>query len=203
MLSESYNAPEQPSVDIAKVSSHFPESYAENISISLFHPRSISGNGSKIEYDLFQDDVPQHQTQECLTNNFIEWAISISNLLTVVNSAANFLIYMLRGKKFRDIFLQTYFRRCMKSRPENPYRTNGKHVTFTLFSMVHDAINYRYLFNQISPFVVSDSVIPGQAHFTGNKSYTGARFTAMGTNYNTTTSRLESEFTAEQTGKLA
>ena len=50
---------------------------------------------------------------------------------------------------------------------------------------------------------VKDSVIPGQAPFAGNKSYTGARFTAMGTNYNTTTSRLESEYTAEQTGKLS
>ena len=33
---------------------------------------------------------------------------SISNLLSCVNSAVNFLIYMLRGKKFRDVFLKTY-----------------------------------------------------------------------------------------------
>ena len=33
---------------------------------------------------------------------------SLSNLFACVNSAANFLIYMLRGKKFRDAFLQTY-----------------------------------------------------------------------------------------------
>ena len=59
-----------------------------------------------------------------------------------------------------------------------------------------------FLLNQINPVFI-DSVIPGQAPFTGNKSYTGARFTAMGTNYNTTTSRLESEYTAEQTGRLS
>ena len=44
-----------------------------------------------------------------------------------------------------------------------------------------------------------DSVIPGQANFHGNKSYTGARFTAIGA---TSISRLESEFAGEQTGKL-
>jgi len=35
---------------------------------------------------------------------------SLSNLLSCVNSSANFLLYMLRGKKFRDAFCQTYFR---------------------------------------------------------------------------------------------
>ena len=44
-----------------------------------------------------------------------------------------------------------------------------------------------------------DSVIPGQANFHGNKSYTGARFTAIGA---TSISRLESEFAGEQTGKM-
>ena len=96
----------------------------------------ISGNGSQIPYDIFEDDIPTSQTQECLTNDFVEWAISISNLLTVVNSAANFLIYMLRGKKFRDIFLQTYFRTCMKSNRENAYRTNGTNDVFILFNYI-------------------------------------------------------------------
>ena len=122
-------------MDTSKEALHSPErvSGAEFIgsnSRNFFHPNSTSGNDSKIEYDLNQDAVSQHQSQECLTNDFIEWAISISNLLTVVNSAANFLIYMLRGKKFRDIFLQTYFRNCMKPRQENPYRTHGKYVMF-------------------------------------------------------------------------
>ncbi len=45
----------------------------------------------------------------CQTSEFIETVISMSNLLICFNSAANFLLYMLRGKKFRDAFCQTYF----------------------------------------------------------------------------------------------
>lgn len=44
----------------------------------------------------------------CQTTPLIEKIISFSNLLAVFNSAANFLVYMLRGKKFRDYFIQTY-----------------------------------------------------------------------------------------------
>ena len=44
-----------------------------------------------------------------------------------------------------------------------------------------------------------DSVIPCQTNVHGNKSYTGARFTAIGA---TSISRLESEFAGEQTGKM-
>ncbi len=40
---------------------------------------------------------------------------SISNLLSCFNSAANFLIYMLRGRKFREAFLSTYG--CCARRP--------------------------------------------------------------------------------------
>ena len=48
---------------------------------------------------------------ECRSTPFIDTAISLSNLFAVINSAANFLIYMLRGKKFRDLFVKTYFRK--------------------------------------------------------------------------------------------
>ena len=48
----------------------------------------------------------------CESNSFIESAISFANLSSCVNSSANFLIYMLRGKKFRDLFLETY---CCKA----------------------------------------------------------------------------------------
>merc|ERR1711997_1075319 len=60
----------------------------------------------------------------CQTTDFIETVISISNVLTVVNSAANFLIYMLRGKKFRDLFLQTYFSKCIQRSQDPSYRAN-------------------------------------------------------------------------------
>ncbi len=44
----------------------------------------------------------------CASSNLVEIAISLANLSTCVNSAANFLIYMLRGKKFRDLFVEIY-----------------------------------------------------------------------------------------------
>lgn len=58
----------------------------------------------------------------CQTTNFIETIISLSNLLVCVNSSGNFLFYMLRGKKFRDAFYQTYVRllcRCCKKTPRS------------------------------------------------------------------------------------
>ena len=44
---------------------------------------------------------------------------------------------------------------------------------------------------------------PGQTNLLGTKSFTGARYTAVGQNYNTTMSRIESEFAGEQTGKIS
>ena len=111
------------------------------------HPDSMhSGNQSSMMYNVFEDEIPRPQSEECLTNNFIEWAISISNLLTVVNSAANFLIYMLRGKKFRDIFLQTYFSSCMKNRQENSYRMNGTNVGLNFTNIIVQKIVHLFLY---------------------------------------------------------
>ena len=47
-------------------------------------------------------DVPCHGTK------LIDGLISLANLFACINSAANFLIYMLRGKKFREEFVSTY-----------------------------------------------------------------------------------------------
>ena len=111
------------------------------------HPDSMhSGNQSSMMYNVFEDEIPRPQSEECLTNNFIEWAISISNLLTVVNSAANFLIYMLRGKKFRDIFLQTYFSSCMKNRQENSYRMNGTNVGLNFTNIIKKKMMHLFLY---------------------------------------------------------
>ena len=41
-------------------------------------------------------------------SNFSFVFYSLANLLPCVNSAANFLVYMLRGEKFRKAFLRTY-----------------------------------------------------------------------------------------------
>jgi len=40
---------------------------------------------------------------------FIDAFKSFGNLFVCINSAANFLLYMVRGKKFREAFYQTYF----------------------------------------------------------------------------------------------
>ena len=37
-----------------------------------------------------------------------DYYFSYANLLSVINSAANFLVYMLRGRKFRKAFISTY-----------------------------------------------------------------------------------------------
>ena len=79
------------------------------------------------EYILELDEEASLPT--CQTTDFIETVISISNVLTVVNSAANFLIYMLRGKKFRDLFLQTYFSKCIQRSQDPSYRANGKSIS--------------------------------------------------------------------------
>ena len=94
---------------------------------TVWNTLTFSNSSTPTEY-LFETD--ETEQLHCQTTEFIETAISISNLLTVVNSAANFLIYMLRGKKFRDLFLQTYFRKCFRNSREISYRANGKCFMF-------------------------------------------------------------------------
>ena len=87
-----------------------------------------------------QDDSGRYIISEkCETTVFIETMISLSNLLVCFNSAANFLLYMLRGKKFRDAFCQTYFwilfkcRRKTSGNGESPIlssTTAANHATF-------------------------------------------------------------------------
>ena len=45
----------------------------------------------------------------CSSTVIIDTFASLGNLFCCINSAGNFLLYMLRGKKFRDAFTQTYF----------------------------------------------------------------------------------------------
>ena len=59
-------------------------------------------------YELFCDKIEVQGTEVCASTDFFDRMISLANLSTCVNSAANFLVYMLRGKKFRDLFLETY-----------------------------------------------------------------------------------------------
>ena len=63
----------------------------------------------------------------CQVPTWIDAIVSVANLSCCINSAGNFILYMLRGKKFRDAFIKTYCR-CL---PRSLARTNSP----TAFSM--------------------------------------------------------------------
>ena len=63
----------------------------------------------------------------CQVPTWIDAIVSVANLACCINSAGNFILYMLRGKKFRDAFIKTYCR-CL---PRSLARTNSP----TAFSM--------------------------------------------------------------------
>ena len=105
----------------------FTELFINWASILSDWTSSFNISSTMTEYILELDDEASLPT--CQTTDFIETVISISNVLTVVNSAANFLIYMLRGKKFRDLFLQTYFSKCIQRSQDPSYRANGKSIS--------------------------------------------------------------------------
>lgn len=50
----------------------------------------------------------------CRNTPVINTIISLSNLLMCINSAANFLMYMVRGTKFRRAFILTYSAKCCR-----------------------------------------------------------------------------------------
>ena len=105
----------------------FTELFINWASILSDWTSSFNISSTMTEYILELDQEAALPT--CQTTDFIETVISISNVLTVVNSAANFLIYMLRGKKFRDLFLQTYFSKCIQRSQDPSYRANGKSIS--------------------------------------------------------------------------
>ena len=65
----------------------------------------------------------------------IDVVISFGNLFVCVNSAANFLMYMIRGKKFREAFCQTYFP-CWK-KEENDQQNSINMYQITQRSSIH------------------------------------------------------------------
>ena len=55
----------------------------------------------------------------CIVPRFIDFCVSVSNLFCCINSAGNFMLYMLRGKKFRDAFIKMYCQCIPNSRKPN------------------------------------------------------------------------------------
>ena len=66
----------------------------------------------KIIPDIFEAFFCDHSDDisTCQSPFSLEILISVSHLMLAVNSASNFLIYMLRGDKFRQFFFQIFFR---------------------------------------------------------------------------------------------
>ena len=69
----------------------------------------------KLVADIYELAVCDfHKIQEdghdpkCQMNTTIDTFISLGNLLCSFNSATNFLLYMIRGKRFRDEFCKTF-----------------------------------------------------------------------------------------------
>ena len=86
------------------------------------------------------------------TTIFFDVSKSLGNLFVCINSAANFLLYMVRGKKFREAFYQTYFS-CRQEEPCNFSRND------TRTSQIRMQTITTLLFYQIEPLKNGASLI--------------------------------------------
>ena len=73
--------------------------------ISVFF---IICQSSKVIPDVYEFLVCSDRTEECEPTPFINACIHWSHLLACLNSSANFVIYLLGGKKFRDAWIKTF-----------------------------------------------------------------------------------------------
>ena len=54
--------------------------------------------------------------ENCHNPKEVDVLISLGNLFCCINSAANFLVYIIKGKNFREAFFETYFHICNQER---------------------------------------------------------------------------------------
>ena len=71
---------------------------------------------------------------ECHNPTKIDVIASLGNLFVCINSAANFLVYMIKGKRFREAFCHSYFSCSEENRPANQQVQQGK----TLESIIQE-----------------------------------------------------------------
>ena len=95
----------------------------------------------KLVVDIYELTVCDHfkiaeegHDPKCHSTIEIDVIASFGNLFVCINSAANFLLYMIKGKKFRDAFCQTYF-----SCKTNNLSNNSTNVT--MMSRVNSSMN--------------------------------------------------------------
>jgi len=101
----------------------------------------------KIIPDIFEAFFCDHSndTSACQSPFSLEILISVSHLMLAVNSASNFLIYMLRGDKFRQFFFQIFFkcqctRASRRSKEANRYRNSTVHYKSSTIKNTTSAI---------------------------------------------------------------
>ena len=70
---------------------------------------------------------------------------SLANLMCCFNSAANFLVYMLRGKKFRDAFLHTYGCRKVEHVLR---RVHHNRFNFIIIYHIHNYVQHSIVINE-------------------------------------------------------
>ena len=87
--------------------------------------------------DHFKIAQGEHD-ENCINTKKIDFVTSLGNLFVCINSAANFLLYMVRGKKFRDLFCQTYCP-CLKK----PSRNSNNFTMTTRFSSASNSVYQR------------------------------------------------------------
>ena len=71
---------------------------------------------------------------ECHNPTTIDVIASLGNLFVCINSAANFLVYMIKGKRFREAFCHSYFSCSEENIPANLQVQEGK----TLGSIIQE-----------------------------------------------------------------
>ena len=71
---------------------------------------------------------------ECHNPTKIDVVASLGNLFVCINSAANFLVYMIKGKRFREAFCHSYFSCSEGNTPANLQVQQGK----TLQSIIQE-----------------------------------------------------------------
>ena len=90
----------------------------------------------KLVADVYEHGVCDHfkiaekgYDQKCHNPRKIDILISMGNLFCCINSAANFLVYIIKGKNFREAFLDKYFYLCKQDTQREEafhmYENNG------------------------------------------------------------------------------
>ena len=95
----------------------------------------------KLVVDIYELTVCDHfkiaeegHDPECHNPKKIDVIASLGNLFVCINSAANFLVYMIKGKRFREAFCHSYFSCSEENIPANLQVQQGK----TLGSIIQE-----------------------------------------------------------------